>query len=77
MLCYSCNKPKNTLNPVESKILKGQVFLMCQTCIENKFEPRWAIILGGRQFGIEKVRDFISKRRYVGKEIWAEELVGD
>lgn len=75
MLCYSCNKQKHNLTPVPSTILKGNILFMCQTCIESKFEPRWVIILGGRQYGMEKVRDFILKRRYVGREILAEELV--
>ena len=75
MLCYSCEKQKNQLLPVESSILKGNILLMCQTCIENKFEPRWVIILGGRQFGPAHVKDFIVKRRYIGKEIFANELI--
>lgn len=48
---------------------------MCQVCIDQKFEPRWVIILGGRQNGPESVRDYILKHRYVGKTISAEELI--
>jgi len=48
---------------------------MCQSCIDSKFEPRWVIILGGRQNGAESVRDYIVKRRYVGRPISAEEVI--
>lgn len=75
MLCYSCNKPKHNLKPINSTLLAGTTLLMCQTCIDNKFEPRWVIILAGRTMGVTSVRDFIVKRKYVGKEIFAEELI--
>ena len=48
---------------------------MCQTCIESKLEPRWVVVLGGRQNGTDSVRDYIIKRRYVGRVIDAEELI--
>jgi hypothetical protein len=75
MLCYSCNKPKNQLPPTASQLLAGTTLLMCQICIDSKFEPRWVIILAGRTHGPEKVRDYVIKRRYVGKEIFATELI--
>lgn len=48
---------------------------MCETCIESKFEPRWVIILAGRQQGAEFVREQVLKKRYVGAEITASELI--
>jgi hypothetical protein len=48
---------------------------MCDSCIEAKMEPRWTIILAGRQLGSDKVRDFIVKRRYHGKDITANEII--
>jgi len=48
---------------------------MCQTCIDDKLEPRWVIILAGRQKGSEFVRDYIIKHRYVGRPISAEEII--
>ena len=48
---------------------------MCQTCLDSKYEPRWIIILAGRQNDPSHVRDFIVKRRYLGKEITANELI--
>jgi hypothetical protein len=75
MLCYSCGKQKNELQPKRSSIIAGINLFMCQTCIDSKFEPRWVIILCGRQNGAESVRDYIIKHRYVGKTIAAEELI--
>jgi len=75
MLCYSCGKQKNELNPVKSVIMEGVNLLMCQTCIDSKFEPRWVIILAGRQNGPEFVKDHINKRLYIGRPILAEELI--
>ena len=74
VLCYSCNKTKNKLS-VRKSVLFQINLLMCETCISSKFEPRWAVILAGRQFGSDAVRDFILKKRYVGDEISASELL--
>lgn len=75
MLCYSCGKPKNDLNSKKSTLLPGIVLLMCSTCIDSKFEPRWVIILAARSNDASFVRDFIVKRRYVGNEISGSELI--
>jgi hypothetical protein len=48
---------------------------MCESCIELKFEPRWVIILAGRQHGAEFVREQVLKKKYVGAEITASELI--
>jgi hypothetical protein len=74
ILCYSCNKTKNKLNVKKSTILPINLF-MCETCIVCKYEPRWAIIIAGRQFGPESVREVVLKKRYVGEEISASELL--
>ena len=75
MLCYSCGKQKNELQPQKSNIINGVNLFMCSLCIENKFEPRWVIILAGRQNGPESVREYIIKHRYVGRIISEEELI--
>jgi hypothetical protein len=75
MLCYSCGKQKNELQPKKSAIMDGVQLFMCQVCIDLKHEPRWVIILGGRQKGPESVREYIIKRLYTGKTISAEELI--
>jgi NMD protein affecting ribosome stability and mRNA decay len=74
VLCYSCNKPKNKVSVKKSTILAINL-LLCSTCNENKIEPRWAVILAGRQYGAEHVKDFIAKKRYNGDEITASELL--
>lgn len=55
--------------------MEGVLLYMCQSCLDEKLEPRWVIILCGRQNGADSVRDYIVKRRYIGKTIFAEELI--
>lgn len=74
ILCYSCNKTKNKLNLKKSSLLPINLFL-CESCITSRLEPRWVVILSGRQNGIETVREVILKRRYLGEEISAQELM--
>lgn len=75
MLCYSCGQPKNELQPKKSNLLSGINLLLCKKCIELKYEPRWVVILAGRKFGPQFVKDYVVKNRYVGKEISANELI--
>ena len=74
VLCYSCNKSKNNLN-VKKSILLPINLLMCEGCISSKFEPRWLIVIAGRQLGSDSVREFILKKKYIGNEISASELL--
>jgi hypothetical protein len=74
ILCYCCNKTKNQLNVRRSSLLAINL-LMCESCITSKFEPRWAVILAGRQYGADSVREIILKKRYPGIEISASELL--
>lgn len=75
MLCQSCEKPKHQLFSKNSNIISDISLVLCQSCIDSKYEPRWVIILAGRSMGPEFVRDYIIKRRYLGKEISATELI--
>ncbi len=74
IFCYSCNKTKNKLNLKKSTLLPINLFL-CQTCIDDKLEPRWVVLIAGRQNGHETVKDFIQKKKYIGAEITASELL--
>lgn len=74
VLCYSCNKSKANLS-VKKSALMAINLLMCETCISNKFEPRWAVILCGRQYGHELVKEYIAKKKYFGEDIKASELM--
>jgi hypothetical protein len=48
---------------------------MCETCITSKIEPRWVVILAGRSMGPEHVREFVLKKKYIGNDIAASELL--
>jgi hypothetical protein len=74
ILCYSCNKSKNQLN-VRKSVLLPINLLMCETCITSKFEPRWVVILAGRQNGSDSVKEFVIKKKYCGNDIAASELL--
>jgi len=75
MTCYSCSKQRAELFARKSSLILGVTLLMCQSCIDQKFEPRWTIILNARKNGADSVRDYIVKKKYVGKEIMATELI--
>jgi len=74
ILCYSCNKSKHKLDVKKSSLLPINL-LMCESCISSKYEPRWVIILAGRSSGSDFVKDHILKRKYLGNEISASELL--
>ena len=75
MECQSCGKQKNSVTIKKSALIPGVNLYMCNSCIENKYEPRWTIILAARQKNPSVVRDYIIKRRYVGKDISGSELI--
>jgi hypothetical protein len=73
--CQSCLKPKAEVLPHKSS-LTGQQLLMCKSCIQSKFEPRWIVILYGRQHGFGSVAHLLApKQRYVGDPIIAADLI--
>lgn len=74
-LCQSCNKQRAVLKQRKSRLDPGFQLLICQTCIDAKHEPRWLIILHGRNYGSATVTDYITKHRYTGEEITARELI--
>lgn len=74
ILCYSCNKSKNKLDVRRSALLPINL-LVCESCTASKLEPRWVIILAGRSNGSDYVKEFIIKKRYLGNEITASELL--
>lgn len=74
-ICQSCNQPRAELYNKNSKIMPGVSLLLCNSCITQKFEPRWIIILHGRQHGISSVAEYVQKHRYVGEEIEARNFL--
>ena len=75
MLCQSCNKSKFQLHSMRSNIMKEINLTMCQTCIDNRFEPRWVIILAARSLGSAAVKDYIINKRYAGEQITGVEII--
>lgn len=74
MVCQSCGKPKADLTPKKSSIMPSATLLLCDHCRENKFEPRYLIVLVGRSKGHGSVREQIIRHLYVGDDITALEL---
>ncbi len=75
MQCSSCSKQKQELHPKKSKILPNMNLYLCNDCVKSKMEPRWLIILAGRQSGAESVAEYVKAHRYIGEDILAKELI--
>lgn len=75
ILCYSCSKSKFKISVKKSKLITGINIMLCDQCIILAYEPRWIIILAGREFGSDKVKDYILNHKYYGEEISATELL--
>jgi hypothetical protein len=73
--CSSCRKQRNTLHAKQSELLPGINLFMCQSCIDLRHEPRWTIILAGRNGGFKGISDYIIERRYSGDPILADEII--
>lgn len=72
--CAVCAKNKFQLRRRISK-LSGQQMFVCNDCFDNKYEPRWLIIITGQADGIDAVSDYLLHHKYVGEEIPAADLV--
>lgn len=75
MPCTACQKPKHQLKVRKSKVMPNLQLFLCSECIDNRREPRWALIMAGRENGIDTIAEYIRNRRYVGKDITLRELV--
>lgn len=75
LVCTVCKKPKNELTPGHSELISSIRLFRCGECLAGKKEPRFAIIMAGRTMGMEVVRPYLRKHRYVGAPILAEEFV--
>lgn len=64
-----------TLRKIKSALIPGMELIMCSTCIMNKYEPRYIIILAARTIGIKDAAKFIKDRRYIGKHIPASDIL--
>lgn len=70
----SCQHPKQGLRRRKSKLIGIDLYL-CGACYENKYEPRYAIILAARSNGVDYVSEWIKSKRYLGDEITVRELL--
>ena len=75
MLCQSCNQQKYQLHTKKSNIMGDISLVMCQSCIDAKYEPRWIIILAARSVGSDAVKDYIINKRYIGRDITGVEII--
>lgn len=73
--CSSCRKPKHELKARKSKLIGSQTLYLCGDCISKKYEPRWVVIMAGRQYGPEYVKDYLSPKRYIGEDILLSEVI--
>lgn len=74
MNCQGCGAARNKLKIIQSQTLRNKKFNMCSDCISNKIEPRWAIILSARSFGIDHVLDLVNNRQYKGADISVHDI---
>jgi len=75
LICTSCEKQKLEVHLRKSRLIPGHVMYLCNDCIAAKMEPRYVVILAGRSFGPDAVKEYIRKRRYFGEDILATELL--
>lgn len=73
IICESCSKQKQAIKKVASKLLPKSL-LLCDTCINQNFEPRYIVILA-HMGGVTKAIDFIRSRKYLGEEIKLSEVL--
>lgn len=71
--CSSCDQIRFQLRRKQSKLIPAFTLNLCNDCIAKKYEPRWIIIMAGRQYGPEFVKDYLVPKRYHGDEILLRE----
>lgn len=75
--CSSCDRQKNDLTPIKSKLMPSMQIYLCNDCIHLKREPRWLIIIVGQsgEEGRRRAIPFVKNHRYVGEAIkWVDIL---
>lgn len=74
IVCSSCDRQKFELKARKSKLLPGQSLYLCNECIAKRLEPRWVVIMAGRRYSPEYVKDYLHPKRYIGEEILLKEI---
>lgn len=75
VVCASCRNHKFKLTAKKSRLKTDQVLLLCDTCIKQKFEPRWIVMMVGRSEGFDAIKDYIKPQRYIGDPIMLEDMI--
>jgi hypothetical protein len=75
MNCASCGKPRHEIHIYKSQLFTNMPLALCNSCRSAGFEPRWMIILFGRQNGAQSVERYLKKHLYHGDAILATELL--
>lgn len=76
LVCQSCGMQKMSLRRVKSSLIQTMELIMCNTCITQKYEPRFIVILAARTIGFgDSVRKVIGDKRYLGEDIPASDIL--
>lgn len=65
VICQCCGAYKQTLVPKGSKIIKGNILLLCNTCMAEGHEPTHFIMIG--VYSNKDVDEYIAGGRYCGE----------
>jgi hypothetical protein len=72
--CAVCQHQKHQLRVRKSK-LNNNKMLVCTSCFDKKYEPRWLVIVTAQTEGIAAVEEFVTNHRYYGDEIPAVDIL--
>jgi len=76
MICASCGEAKAELHAKRSQLFNSMKILLCNSCTESKYEPRYLVIMYARSRGVDAILSkVINQRRYVGKTIEATDVI--
>lgn len=75
VICDSCEQ-KGKLNLVQSIVMPGVNYIICEYCSKKGLEPRWSIILAAASLGLtDEVTECIYQKKYLGEDISAIEII--
>lgn len=75
--CQCCDKQKDSLQRSVSSLIPGVTITMCKTCLSQKHEPKFYVILAFHAGNNEAAKQFVKNNRYCGNEITAKQIVND
>ena len=75
MKCSCCDQQRMEIHTKKSELWQDLTLYLCNTCRNEKKEPRWVVVLAGKAFGFDHVKEYIKHHRYCGADIPASDLV--